>query len=255
MGIPDYWIKLLKHKKDEHWNPEEMWHVMINRRHGEANIAYAESHDQALVGDKTIAFRLMDQEMYWHMNTDSENDVIERGIALHKMIRLFTLVCGGEGWLNFMGNEFGHPEWLDFPREGNSWSYQHCRRQWSLVDGPELRYQHLQNFDREMIHLTREHKILASGYAEQLWVHNDDKVIAIQRGGLVFVFNFHPEKSFPDYPIPAPQEGTYTTILDSDSPDNGGHQRLDSSSTHVTDKEQKIRLYLPSRTCIALVKT
>lgn len=252
MGIPDYWIKLLKHKKDEDWMPEEMWHVMTNRRYGEANIAYAESHDQALVGDKTIAFRLMDQEMYWHMGKDSQNGVIDRGIALHKMIRLFTLVCGGEGWLTFMGNEFGHPEWLDFPREGNDWSYHHCRRQWSLVDNPELRYQDLNHFDQEMIHLARDNNLLGSGFADQLWVHNDDKVIAVKRAGLVFVFNFHPEKSFPDYPIPVSEKGTYNIVLDSDSADNGGHQRIDTSLSYTTDENYKLSLYLPSRTCIVL---
>lgn len=252
MGIPDYWIKLLKHKKDEDWSPEEMWHVMTNRRHGEANIAYAECHDQALVGDKTIAFRLMDQEMYWHMGENSGHGAIDRGIALHKMIRLFTLVTGGEGWLNFMGNEFGHPEWLDFPREGNGWSYHHCRRQWSLVDNPDLRYRHLNHFDQEMVHLAREHNLLGSGYAEQLWVHNDDKVIAVKRGGIVFVFNFHPEKSFPGYPVPVSNQGDYRVILDSDSADNGGHRRIDSSISYPADKDCKLSLYLPSRTCIAL---
>ena len=255
MGIPDYWIKLLKHKKDEDWNPEEMWHVMTNRRHGEANIAYAESHDQALVGDKTIAFRLMDQEMYWHMKTDSQHGTIDRGIALHKLIRLFTHVSGGEGWLNFMGNEFGHPEWLDFPREGNDWSYHHCRRQWSLVDNPDLRYQHLNHFDQEMIHLTRAANLLESGYADLLYVHNDDKVLAARRGNYIFLFNFHPEKSFPDYPIPVPEKGEHQIVLNSDSEENGGHQRLDTSLSYSTNKDQKLLLYLPSRTCFALKQT
>jgi 1,4-alpha-glucan branching enzyme len=153
MGIPDYWIKLLKHSRDEDWNLDELWGVLANRRHGEATIAYAESHDQALVGDKTLAFWLMDKEMYWHMAKDDPHPVIERGIALHKLIRLVTLVLGGEGWLNFMGNEFGHPEWLDFPREGNGWSFHYCRRQWSLVDNPDLKYHWLADFDRAMIDL------------------------------------------------------------------------------------------------------
>jgi 1,4-alpha-glucan branching enzyme len=148
MGIPDYWIKLLKHSRDEDWDLDELWSTLSNRRYGEATIAYAESHDQALVGDKTLAFWLMDQEMYWHMDRDDAHPVIERGIALHKLIRLVTLVLGGEGWLNFMGNEFGHPKWLDFPREGNAWSFHYCRRQWSLVDNPALKYPWLARFDR-----------------------------------------------------------------------------------------------------------
>ena len=252
MGIPDYWIKLLKHSRDEDWNLEEMWRVMTNRRHGEANIAYAESHDQALVGDKTIAFRLMDQEMYWHMSKNSEHGTIDRGIALHKMIRLFTLIAGGEGWLNFMGNEFGHPEWLDFPREGNDWSYHHCRRQWSLVDNPALRYESLNHFDQQMIHLTHDYKLLASNNTDLLWVHNDDKIIVIKRAGLIFAFNFHPDKSFPDYPIPTTKLGEYQIVLDSDSEENGGHQRINTSLTFQNDEDHQLSLYLPSRTCIVL---
>ena len=252
MGIPDYWIKLIKHKKDEDWNPEEMWGVMTNRRYGEANISYAESHDQALVGDKSIAFRLMDKEMYWHMDTDDNHPIVERGIALHKMIRLFTLISGGEGWLNFMGNEFGHPEWLDFPREGNDWSYHYCRRQWSLVDNVKLRYQHLNAFDASMIHLAEKHQILASDPAQLLFVHNDDQVLAAERGNLIYIFNFNPQKSFTDYLIPSHQEGLYQIVLDSDSETNGGHQRIDSSITYPINKDRQLSLYLPSRSCIVL---
>lgn len=252
MGIPDYWIKLLKHKKDEDWNPEEIWGVMTNRRYSEANIAYAESHDQALVGDKTIAFRLMDQEMYWHMGTDDHHEVIERGVALHKMIRLFTLVSGGEGWLNFMGNEFGHPEWLDFPREGNDWSYHYCRRQWSLVDNPELRYQHLNEFDKNMITMAKAYSLLACDPAQKLHAHNDDQILAAERGNVIFLFNFNPTQSFPDYEIHIGRSGDYRIILDSDCSNHGGFQRIDDSLTYTTDKQNRLKLYLPSRTCMAL---
>ncbi|NWK57057.1 alpha amylase C-terminal domain-containing protein [Verrucomicrobiaceae bacterium N1E253] len=254
MGIPDYWIKLLKHKQDEDWKPEEMWGVMTNRRYGEANIAYAESHDQALVGDKTIAFRLMDQDMYWHMSIDDQHGGIERGIALHKLIRLFTLVSGGEGWLNFMGNEFGHPEWLDFPREGNDWSYHYCRRQWSLVDNPELRYQYLNAFDGSMMNLTEKYQLLQSPPAKLLYVHNDDQILAAERAGLIFVFNFNPHQSFPDYLIPVDDEGPYKIVLNSDSAAHGGHRRIDPSIIPQTNAETQLPLYIPSRCCLVLKK-
>src|SRR5205814_10610086 len=153
MGVPDNWIKLLKEKADEQWSLTELYHTLLNRRWSEKHIGYAESHDQAMVGDKTIAFWLMDKEMYWHMNKASRNLIIDRGIALHKMIRLITFSLGGEGWLNFMGNEFGHPEWVDFPREGNNFSYKYARRQWSLADNEILRYKSLNEFDRAMNHL------------------------------------------------------------------------------------------------------
>ena len=168
MGLPDYWIKILKHKSDEEWNLNEMWHVMTNRRWKEKTIAYAESHDQALVGDKTLAFWLMDKEMYWHMQVDDDNLIIDRGIALHKMIRIFTGSLGGEGYLNFIGNEFGHPEWVDFPREGNNWSYKHARRQWSLAFNDRLKYKYLYAFDKAMVHLYKENDFLNSLPAQQL---------------------------------------------------------------------------------------
>lgn len=253
MGIPDYWIKLLKHQRDEDWNLEELWNTLCNRRHGEANIAYAESHDQALVGDKTLAFWLMDQEMYWHMERGNGHPVIERGIALHKIIRLLTIIGGGEAWLGFMGNEFGHPEWLDFPREGNNWSYQHCRRQWSLVDNPELRYSDLGAFDQAMIALVRERDLLTSIPAQLLHVHNDNKVLIVERKNLLFAFNLSPTESFPDYRIPVPSCGTYRLVLDSDSRDFGGHGRIDSSVSYpATGSPPELSLYLPTRTALVL---
>ena len=115
MNIPDYWIKTIKEKIDEDWKPSSMFWEVTNRRQDEKTISYAESHDQALVGDKTIIFRLIDADMYWHMQKGDENYVVNRGIALHKMIRLLTSSTINGGYLNFMGNEFGHPEWIDFP--------------------------------------------------------------------------------------------------------------------------------------------
>jgi len=257
MGVPDYWIKLLKHKRDEDWNLEELWGTLTNRRYGEANIAYAESHDQALVGDKTVAFWLMDAEMYWSMSKDRRNHVIDRGIALHKMIRLITAAAGGEGYLNFIGNEFGHPEWLDFPRQDNDWSYQYSRRQWSLVDNKNLCYHYLNDFDQAMISLFREHHVLnAFGNTYQRWLHNGDKVLAFSRGDLLFIFNFNVEKSFESYAIPVYDVGNYELLLDSDSEAYGGYERVSRSVLYPTNKAEDgsahILCYLPTRTALVL---
>ena len=255
MSIPDCWIKLLKHTPDEDWNLEEIFGTLCNRRHGEANIAYAESHDQALVGDKTLAFWLMDQDMYWHMSRGELHPNVDRGIALHKMIRLITLAFGGEGWLNFMGNEFGHPEWLDFPREGNNWSYHHCRRQWSLVDNEELRYGDLGAFDKAMIDFARESDLLGTDAGQMLHVHNDDKVIIGERGNFIFAFNFSFSESYVDYRFPAHAAGSYKVVLNSDARNFGGHDRVDESVVHKTrEKDQTLSLYLPTRTAIVLKK-
>ena len=252
MGIPDYWIKILKHTPDEEWDIHEMWNVMTNRRYKEKTIAYAESHDQALVGDKTIAFWLMDKEMYWHMQVDDQNLVIDRGIALHKLIRLFTLALGGEGYLNFIGNEFGHPEWVDFPREGNNWSYKYARRQWSLVNREDLKYQYLAGFDQAMVKLARDAKLLESLPAQQLNMDTQNHIIIFERGNLIFIFNFHPNRSIMDYKFRVPQAGSYQILLNSDHADFGGHNRIDSNLIHHTSTGNQLSLYITHRTALAL---
>ncbi len=217
MGVPDYWIKTLKEKPDEAWNLNEIYHTLLNRRRHEKHIGYAESHDQALVGDKTLAFWLMDKEMYWSMSKLSPPSlVIDRGIALHKMIRLITFSLAGEGYLNFMGNEFGHPEWVDFPRAGNNNSYHYARRQWSLVDQPHLRYAGLAAFDRAMLGLDEKYNLLEDPFIEQLACHEDTRQLVYRRGPLVFVFNFHPTESYTDLRIPVPDPRDYRVVLNTD---------------------------------------
>ena len=250
MGIPDHWIKLLKHSRDEDWNLDELWGVLTNRRHGEATIAYAESHDQALVGDKTIAFRLMDKEMYWHMGKDDKQPVIERGIALHKVIRLLTLAFGGEGWLNFMGNEFGHPEWLDFPSEGNGWSYHYCRRQWSLLDHPDLKYKWLAEWDRDLVSLAKERNLLSSAPAQLLYVDHENKILIAERANLIFVINLSPDRSHYAYPTHPYRKETHRLLLDSDQAKYGGHARIDHSFDYPVDQNGVMKIYTTSRTSL-----
>ncbi len=252
MGLPDYWIKLIKEYRDEQWSVGDIWYTLTNRRYGESNIAYCESHDQALVGDKTIAFRLIDAEMYTHMAKDSQSLVVSRGVALHKMIRLCTLAAGGEGWLNFMGNEFGHPEWIDFPREGNGNSYQYCRRQWSLVDNDLLRYGQLNEFDRAMIELTRAKNLLATRPARSLKLDEQNQILAFERGDLLFVFNWSHQNAIFDYKLPAPSPGTWAVLLDSDEERFGGFARRSAGQRHFTDKAQELSLYLLPHSCMVL---
>ena len=197
----------------------------------------------------------MDQDMYWHMKRDNRHPIIDRGIALHKIIRLITLVGGGEGWLNFMGNEFGHPEWLDFPREGNNWSYHHCRRQWSLVDNPELRYCDMNAFDTAMIALANSHDLLNSIPAQLLHVHNDNKVLIVERKNLIFAFNLSPQEFFPDYRFDAPTKGSYRVALDSDAPNleaTTGSMTISPYST--LDDSRQLSIDLPTRTALVLEK-
>ena len=246
MGIPDYWIKLLKEKNDKFWNVDLLWGTLNNRRFTEKHIAYAESHDQALVGDKTIAFRLMDAEMYTHMSKDTPSLVIDRGMALHKMIRLLTFSLGGDGYMNFMGNEFGHPEWIDFPREGNGWSYHYARRQWSLAENDSLRYSQLGAFDRNMVSLCAPS--LTDKYAKKVLSHVSDQVLVYTRGPLLYIFNLSPERSYPDYAV-YPEEGRYRLVLSTDDEQYGGWNRIPGDlQFEIRIRSEGAVLYLPART-------
>ncbi|KAG5654624.1 alpha-1,4-glucan branching enzyme [Sphagnurus paluster] len=279
MAIPDMWIKLLKHKSDDEWDLANIVHTLTNRRYGEKSIAYCESHDQALVGDKTLAFWLMDKEMYTNMSDLTEmTPVISRGLALHKMIRLLTQSLGGEGYLNFEGNEFGHPEWLDFPREGNQNSFHYARRQWNVVDDPILRYRYLNNFDSAMNHLAGKYSYLeapqvklsdasrasidsnlsASAQAYVSLKNEEDKIIVYERAGLLFIFNFHPTKSYTDYRVGVEEAGVYRIVLSSDDDRFGGFGNIKTDVDFLTTplgwngRKNWLQVYIPARTCIVL---
>ena len=254
MGLPDMWVRTVKEKADEGWEIGKMWGDMCLRRPGENTIAYVESHDQALVGDKTMIFRLADASMYTDMNKDCHNPVIDRAIALHKMIRLFTLSGGGEGYLNFMGNEFGHPEWIDFPREGNGWSFHYCRRQWSLQENDLLKYQWLGAFDRDMVNVAKDCRIFDQRMGSLCLLNEEDKIIVFYRNGLLCCFNFHPSKSVTGVRIPVPARANYTVTLSSDDVKYGGWDAVEHKlcRTKKLDGTDTLELYLPARTAVVL---
>lgn len=265
MAIPDMWIKILKHLLDDEWDLGNIVFNLTNRRYGEKCISYCESHDQALVGDKTLAFWLMDKEMYTNMSVLSPlTEVVSRGIALHKMIRLITFSLGGEGYLNFEGNEFGHPEWLDFPREGNGESYHYARRQFNLIHDDLLRYKYLFEFDAAMTRLDTKYGILQSNPAYVSLKHEIDKVVAFERNGLLFIFNFHPTESFPDYKLGIETAGEYQIVLNSDDEKFGGFNRIvdttesgekmsfKTSPEEWNNRSNAIFIYIPSRTALVL---
>ncbi len=261
MNIPDYWIKIIKEKVDEDWKPSSMFWEVTNRRKDEKTISYAESHDQALVGDKTIIFRLVDSDMYWHFRKGDENERVHRGIALHKMIRLLTSSTLNGGYLNFMGNEFGHPEWIDFPREGNGWSYKYARRQWSLVDNQDLCYCYLGDFDKAMLSVIKDVKNIQKTPVVEIWHNDGDQVLAYMRRDHIFVFNFSPTRSFVDYGFLVPR-GSYDVVLNTDAVQFGGNGLADDTVRHFTnydplyakDKKEWLKLYIPARSAVVLRK-
>ena len=256
MGVPDFWIKTLK-ESDENWDMRKMWHELTTRRPQEKNIGYSESHDQALVGDKTLIFRMADAEMYTGMNKDYHSITMDRAIALHKMIRFITLVLAGEGYLNFMGNEFGHPEWIDFPREGNGWSYKYARRQWSLCDNEMLKYAWLRDFDRAMLKFARKYRVLSKRGAVNLWVDQERKLLAFCKGDIIYLFNFHPTESptnffLPTHPLGA---GDYRAVFSSDETAFGGNGNISEDYVYtakdVPGHGVGFEVYIPSRTAVA----
>jgi len=262
MGVPDYWIKIIKEKPDEQWSMGYLYYELTNRRADEKTIGYAESHDQALVGDKTLIFRLIDADMYYYMNVFDSNLKVERGIALHKLIRLITLATAGNGYLNFMGNEFGHPDWIDFPREGNNWSYRYARRQWNLRDDTKLRYRFLAEFDMAMMRISIEFALHDATGPRLLLEHQENQLLGFERAGLVFIFSFNPTHSFSDYPVDLPP-GEYHLILDSDAEEFGGASRIQPGQVYFTRPEtppdggtrHRATIYLPTRTALVLRRT
>ena len=256
MGAPDCWFKLASDIPDEEWNMGWLYHELTSHRADEAVISYVESHDQALVGGKTFIFELTDKEMYFNMHRTADNLSVSRGIALHKMARLATLTCAGNGYLNFMGNEFGHPEWIDFPRAGNDWTYHYARRQWSLRDNEDLHFHTLGNFDQALLNLIKEEMSLGAPLQLRK-IHESDKIIAYERGGLLICLNFHPTQSQPDYMIPA-SKGEYTLVLNTDDPIYGGHDILKNVKpyfTHDADEGAALSVYIPARSGLILKRT
>ncbi len=257
MGVPDLWIKMIKELPDEKWNVGLLFHELTQHRPEEKTISYAESHDQALVGDKTLIFRLIDKEMYFSMAKNIGNLIVDRGIAVHKMIRLITIATNYGGYLNFMGNEFGHPEWIDFPREGNNWSCQYARRQWSLMDNHDLKYHWLSDFDKKMVELMRRGTLKNLPPFEWVTKNEADQVLVFKRGDLLFVFNFNPTTSFTDYGVNAPS-GKYQIILNTDNKDFGGFGRVDEAITYFSAPhswdfgKHQVKLYIPNRTAIVM---
>ena len=250
MGLPDFWIKVLKDQTDEQWNMHEFFFTMTNRLQDVKTIAYAESHDQALVGDKTLAFRLMDKEMYTSMAVDSQNLIIDRGIALHKLIRFFTICLGGDAWLNFMGNEFGHPEWIDFPRYDNGWSYKYAKRQWSLADADYLKYHWLGDFDKAMLDFVKKTKVMQAAPAWLLEADEDNKTIVFERNNMIFVFNWG-QKSIPDYKIKVKRTGDYKIVFSTDDKCFGGFENIDKSVIFPSERNDDVitmKIYNVART-------
>ncbi len=256
MGIPDYWIRLTKDTPDQDWDLYRLWYELTTRRPQEKNVGYTESHDQALVGDKTLMFRMADAEMYKGMAKEYHSITIDRAIALHKMIRFITLTLGSDAYLNFMGNEFGHPEWIDFPREGNGWSYQYARRQWSLADSPFLKYTWLNAFDRDMLKFVRRYRVLSKTSAINLWIDQEKKLLAFAKGDLIYVFNFSGTHSPTDFFVPAHEtgEGAYRALFSTDDATYGGQDRVDHKYVYhtqaVPQKGVGFTAYIPSRTAI-----
>ncbi len=256
MGVTDMWFKLFD-IPDENWNMFYLYHELTNRRKDEKTVSYVECHDQAIVGGQTAIFRLIGKDMYTAMSKLFSTFNVGRGIALHKMARLATLACADSGYLNFMGNEFGHPEWIDFPREGNNWSYKYARRQWSLTEDENLYYGDLAAFDNAMMSLEKDYKFLDCKI-NLLKILDYDKVIAFERGNLWFFFNFNPNTAMIDKEFEV-LKGEYDLLLSTDFGSFGGHDQIAFPQRYYTQEEIRgnqavniLKLYIPSRCAIVL---
>jgi len=254
MGLPDYWVKTIKDSPEDKWNLFEMWHELTTRRPSEKVIAYCESHDQALVGDKTLIFRLADAEMYTGMDNIYHSYRLDRAIALHKLTRFITLILGGDGYLNFMGNEFGHPEWIDFPRDGNGGSHKYARRQWSLAENHFLKYEKLLAFDAEMHAFARKYRVQSKKDAKNLWTDSEKEILVFEKGGLVYAFSFHPWLNSDGFKVYVPEPGKYRIVFSSTRPKFAEDTRYDEKAVYQTDKTGCIALNMRHLSAIVLEK-
>jgi len=259
MGVPDCWFKLVREVRDEDWNVGFLWHELTNRRADERTINYVESHDQSLVGGKTLLFEMLDAAIYDTMCRGTPSPTTDRGVALHKLIRLATLGTAAHGYLNFMGNEFGHPDWVDFPREGNQYSYHHARRQWHLRDDPALYFHCLGAFDTAMIRLFAARGALENSVPQRLLIDDATKLLAFGRGGMVVILNFHASLSVAGYPLLVPPGRRYRGLLNSDSVAYGGQGRIQENQEYPVydevegaERVTRIRIYLPARTALVV---
>jgi len=256
MGIPECWFKLISEVSDEDWDLNYLFNELTKKRDDEYSISYVESHDQALVGGKTLIFELIDKDMYFNMHKSSKNLIVDRGIALHKMARLLTVSLSDSGYLNFMGNEFGHPEWIDFPREGNGWTYHYARRQWSLLDDDNLKFKDLGYFDQSLINLFKNNLILKNKINNPQ-IDNKNKILSFERGDFIFCFNFHPNESKTDFPINVSNK-RYELVFNSDNSNFGGYDIIENIKPYKAMglfRKKYIKIYIPARTAIILKKT
>ncbi|MCQ2378454.1 MAG: alpha amylase C-terminal domain-containing protein [Victivallaceae bacterium] len=252
MGVTDMWFKLFD-QRDESWNMFYLCGELINRRRDEKSVSYVECHDQAIVGGKTAIFTLADAAMYDAMDKQSVNACVDRAVALHKMIRLATAAAAGNGYLNFMGNEFGHPEWIDFPRQGNNWSYDKARRMWHLAEDPNLHYMALGAFDRAMLQIVRDPGFYQAR-VQLVKVDDGLKVVVFERAGFWFCFNFHCSASYPDYEFEV-MPGDYRLVLDSDDSEFDGFGRHPKDFRWFPEPRQQgefLKIYLPARSAVVL---
>jgi len=198
--------------------------------------------------------------MYTSMDKIQHTPAIDRAIDMHKLIRFSTLILASDGYLNFMGNEFGHPEWIDFPREGNGWSYKYARRQWSLAENGYLKYQWLENFDKAMLKFIRKYRVFSKPQAVSLWIDQEKKILAFSRGDLLYLFNMNTTQSFTDFFMHAHTigAGNYRAVFSSDDKEFGGQERVSKDYIYRTeekkDKGTGFEVYIPCRTVVVFQK-
>lgn len=213
MGIPDYWEKFIKKPQDL----GSMWYEMNNHRPYDHTISYVECHDQCINGHDAMIWRLLGDDMYNAMLMETETWKVSRGLAFYRLMRLITLATADKGYLNFMGNEFGHPEWLD--------AEEHAHRQWRLAEDTSLKYACLNAWDQAQMQLVSDNIESFKTPAMFRYIHEDKRLLAFERGALLFVFNFNETQAFSDLCF-AVTPGKYLEILSSDERRFAGHDNL-----------------------------
>ncbi|KAH7682202.1 1,4-alpha-glucan branching enzyme protein [Dioscorea alata] len=158
LSVTDLWLWLLQDVPDQAWSMSKIVNVLVNSQSSNRRmLVYCENHNQSISGGRSFAEILFGNN---NQNFIGLEDFEFRGSSLHKMIRLISFSIGGSAYLNFMGNEFGHPNRVEFPMESNNYSFAFANRKWDLLKDKGL-HMGLFNFDKEMMKLDEKEQILS----------------------------------------------------------------------------------------------
>ena len=253
MGLPDFFESVAKDVMDDGISPSRIWHALVSRRFDERHIGYVESHDQAIVGGQSLIFRLLGPKMYTDMHAETQSHDVHLAVAVVNVAKSIVFFLGGEAWMSFIGNEFGHPDWVEFPTPDNDDCFEYAYRKWYLATDSALMYEKMAAFDRDLMHQRKIAVTWDESYMTAPLLDDNRKLSVFHRDRVVLVCNTTTDVSYEDVWVPVPEQGNYRVILSTEEHRYGGYGRVNENMQYATiavDGNAYIRLYVPSMSAI-----